>query len=136
MLVSILLDMSDSNSLIIITDVAADFSMPLKDATGLENSTVEFVCELTIPSDDVQWFLNDKPLQESDKVKIIKDGKKHRAVINNVSIEDEGQISVTVGDKKSMAGLYVDGKFLYTILYYKNLGKFYFALTCICTSDC
>lgn len=91
-------------------EVSADFTVPLKDATALENSTVEFVCELTIPTDNVKWFLNNEELPESDRVKIIKEGKKHKLIINNVKVEDEGQITVAVGDKKSSAGLFVDGR--------------------------
>ena len=93
------------------TENAADFLVPLHDKTGLENSPVEFVCELTVPSEDVKWFLNNEELQESDKIKIVKDGKKHKIIIDSVNVDDEGQIYVSVGDKKSTAGLFVDGEY-------------------------
>jgi hypothetical protein len=63
--------------------------------------------ELTVPSEDVKWFLNNEELQESDKIKIVKDGKKHKIIIDSVNVDDEGQIYVSVGDKKSTAGLFV-----------------------------
>jgi hypothetical protein len=66
---------------------------------------------LTVPSEDVKWFLNNEELQESDKIKIVKDGKKHKIIIDSVNVDDEGQIYVSVGDKKSTAGLFVDGEY-------------------------
>ena len=66
---------------------------------------------MTVPSEDVKWFLNNEELQESDKIKIVKDGKKHKIIIDSVNVDDEGQIYVSVGDKKSTAGLFVDGEY-------------------------
>ena len=60
--------------------------------------------------DKVRWFLDDVELREGDKVEFVRDGKKHKLIMKDVDVTDEGQISVMVGDKKTTANLFVQGK--------------------------
>ncbi|KAJ8319891.1 hypothetical protein KUTeg_001478 [Tegillarca granosa] len=90
-----------------IAETGADFVVPLTDKTALEKSDVEFVCELSHEVDNVRWFLDDVELRPSDKVKLVTDGNQHKLLISNIEVEDEGQISAIVGDKKTTACLYV-----------------------------
>ena len=70
----------------------------------------EFSCELAQPVDKVRWFLDDVELREGDKVEFVRDGKKHKLIIKDVDVTDEGQISVMIDDKKTTANLFVQGK--------------------------
>lgn len=90
-----------------LTEISADFTVPLKDASVKEKSTAEFYCELTLPVDKVRWFLDDVELRPNEKITMIDDGKVHKLVIKDVDVTDEGQVSVLVGDKKSTAALFV-----------------------------
>ncbi|KAK3082923.1 hypothetical protein FSP39_009100 [Pinctada imbricata] len=90
-----------------VQDVHADFVIPLEDVTSLENSTVEFTCELTVPVDSVQWFLNNVELQPDQSTEIIAEGTKHKLILKDITVADEGQVKVKVGDKTSTAALYV-----------------------------
>jgi hypothetical protein len=54
---------------------------------------------LTVPSEDVKWFLNNEELQESDKIKIVKDGKKHKIITGEFS----SPVLSCRGTKKSAA---------------------------------
>ena len=40
-----------------------------------------------------------------------KEGKKHRLIIKDTCIDDEGDVTVKIGKNKSQAKLFVDGKF-------------------------
>ena len=83
--------------------------IPLKDTTALEKSNVEFVCELTIPTDKVQWFLNDLELRPDEHTEIISEGNVHKLILKDITVDDEGQVKVKVGEKTSTASLYVQG---------------------------
>ena len=68
---------------------------------------------MTIPTDSVRWFLDDVELRPDQNVEIIKDGATHKLVMKNITIEDEGEIMVRVGDKSSTASLFVEGNYIY-----------------------
>lgn len=89
-----------------------EFTVPLNDVTAIENSTAEFVCELSRDVETVKWFLNDVELKESDKIKFISDGKTKKLQIKDVKVEEEGPISIMADDKKTTASLFVIGKIL------------------------
>lgn len=94
------------------TDVKADFVLPLKDQKAKENTSVEFDCTLTISTNDVHWFLNDVELHPTENVEIIKEGTKHKLILKNVSPQQTGQVTVSVGEKSSTATLIVEGLFM------------------------
>lgn len=97
------------------TEVKADFTVPLNDVTAQEKSTAEFVCELTKDVDKVRWFLDNVELRQGDRIEFVKDDKKHKLLIHNVMVDDEGQITVHVDDKKASASLFVQGETIMTI---------------------
>ncbi|XP_046554801.1 titin-like [Haliotis rubra] len=84
-----------------------EFTVPLNDVTAIENSTAEFVCELSRDVEKVKWFLNDVELKESDKIKFISDGKTKKLQIKDVKVEEEGPVSIMADDKKTTASLFV-----------------------------
>lgn len=85
--------------------------MPLSDITALEHSKVEFTSKLSkdIPVESVRWFLGEKELKTNDKVQFLKDGLTQKLVIKDIAVEDEGQVTIQVLDKKTTASLFVQG---------------------------
>lgn len=98
----------DSTAKFAVEEIAVEFTVPLKDQTVFEKSTVEFTCELNKEVDKVQWFLDDEELQPGDGIEIIQDGPlRHKLIIRDLLVEDSGQIKVKAADVSSMATLEV-----------------------------
>ena len=98
----------DSTAKFTVEEIAVEFTVPLKDQTVFEKSTVEFTCELNKEVDKVQWLLDDEELQPGDGIEIIKDGPlQHRLIIRDVIVEDSGQIMAKAADVSSVATLEV-----------------------------
>lgn len=91
------------------SEVEVEFTVPLKDQTVLEQSNVEFVCELNIDT-DVTWFLDDDKLSPSPKdgIDITKEGLQHKLSIEDVSAEDNGVVKAVARGKSSQAKLVVE----------------------------
>ena len=89
------------------SEIAADFTVPLSDVSVLEKSDAEFYCELSLPVDNVRWFLDDVELREGDKVEFVRDGTVQKLILKDVDVTTEGQVSVLADKKKSTANLFV-----------------------------
>lgn len=92
-----------------VTELPLEFVTPLSDVTVMEKSTAVFECELSKDVEKARWFLDNVELRQSPLIKFVKDGKKHQLIMDNVAVEDEGQISVTFEEKSSAADLFVQG---------------------------
>ena len=101
---------AETSAILTVKEIPVDFTVPLSDVSALEKSTAEFVCELSKEVDKVKWFVDDVEVKESDKYKVVSKGKVHKLQIVNVMVEDEGQVSILVNDKKTTASLFVQGK--------------------------
>ncbi|XP_042558874.1 striated muscle preferentially expressed protein kinase isoform X2 [Clupea harengus] len=78
----------------------------------IEGRTARFDCKVSgSPPPEVTWSHLEHPLQESDNIRILKEGGRHSLIITQVTQEDEGFYSVTAhnihGDTESTAELYV-----------------------------
>ncbi|RUS90390.1 hypothetical protein EGW08_001885 [Elysia chlorotica] len=96
-----------SEAKLVVEQSGPNFAMSLKDVSVIEKATAEMVCELTKDVDKVRWFIDDIELPEGDRINFLKDGLKHKLIIKDACIEDEGVVSVQVGDKKCSASLFV-----------------------------
>ncbi len=101
-----------TTAVLTVTPIPLEFTVPLNDVTAIENSTAEFVCEISRDVKTVKWFLNDVELKETDKIKFVSDGKIKKLLIKQVKVEEEGPVSIMADDKKTTASLFVTG--LYT----------------------
>ena len=84
-------------------------TVPLNDASVLEKSHAEFSCEISKPVDKVRWFLDDVELREGDTIEFVREGTKHKLIMKDVGVTDEGQITALIGDQKLSANLFVQG---------------------------
>ncbi|ESO99765.1 hypothetical protein LOTGIDRAFT_141556, partial [Lottia gigantea] len=96
-----------SKAKLTVNALPADFTSPLNDVTVKEKTNAEFECELSKDLSNVKWYKNGKLLKEGKNVKFVKDGKKHKLILSDVEVEDEGPISIKVGDKETTANLFV-----------------------------
>ena len=92
-----------------VQELPVDFAVPLNDVSVMESETAEFVCELTKDVEKVRWFLDEVELKESERVQFVKEDRKHKLLIRDCSIDDEGLITVQVEDKKTSASLFIRG---------------------------
>ena len=88
------------------------FSLPLKDASLIENTGVTLTCEVAKPGQKVRWFKNGKPLKTDAKkgIKISSKDNSHTLSIAKCSKEDAGEYTAQVGDETTTGNLFVDGK--------------------------
>lgn len=100
-----------STAMLEVQELSVDFTIPLNDVSVMETETAEFVCELSKDVDKVRWFLDEMELKESDRVQFIKEDRKHKLLIRDCSIDDEGLITIQVEDKKTSASLFIRGGF-------------------------
>ncbi|XP_058467261.1 twitchin isoform X5 [Malaya genurostris] len=66
------------------------FTKVLKSQSLFVKDTVTLACELDHVLGKVEWFKGDTKIEESDKVQIIKDGRKHKLVLKDVEKTDSG----------------------------------------------
>lgn len=106
-----------SSAVLTVQELPVEFVVPLNDVSVMETETAEFVCELSKDIEKVQWFLDDVELNESDRIEFVKEGLRHKLLVRNSSIDDEGLITVQAGDKKSTASLFIRGILLFLFLF-------------------
>jgi len=84
----------------------------LDDKTCTEYDDVEFTCEVNKPDKTVTWYRDDVQLKPSDKYQITEENVTHTLKINNVPLEESGEISACVGDDRTSAKLTVKGSYV------------------------
>jgi len=77
------------------------FATQLEDQTVFEKDTATFSCLLCNSTTEVNWTYNDKPVVESDHIKIASEENKRGLVISNCKTDDSGVVSCNIGDKLS-----------------------------------
>lgn len=81
----------------------------LKDVEVDEGGDAVFTCELNHADEDVQWFLNDKPLF-NNKINTIQNVyKTHTVTLKNLAPQDGGTITFQVREEKETACLNIKG---------------------------
>lgn len=90
------------------------FTKVLKSQSLFVKDTVTLACELDHVLGQVEWFKGDVKIVESDKVQIIKDGRKHKLVLQDVAKTDSGMYRCVSNADKTEAEISVKRKFLST----------------------
>ena len=83
---------------------------PLSSTEALVGETATFTCQLSKPNQDVVWNLGDKVIKASDdKYEVESHDLDYTLKIKNCTLDDAGEVSLTVGDQKTSAQLVVAG---------------------------
>ncbi|XP_058812495.1 twitchin isoform X5 [Topomyia yanbarensis] len=83
------------------------FTKVLKSQSLFVKDTVTLACELDHVLGKVEWFKGDTKIVESDKVQIIKDGRKHKLVLKDVEKADSGMYRCVSNADKTEADIQV-----------------------------
>nr|XP_029716085.1 twitchin isoform X7 [Aedes albopictus] len=83
------------------------FTKVLKSQQLFVKDTVTLACELDHVLGTVEWFKGDEKIVESDKVQIIKDGRKHKLVLKDVAKTDSGMYRCVSNADKTEAEIFV-----------------------------
>ena len=87
----------------------ADLTKKLEDTSTKVNEDAVFKCTTDDDEAPVQWLINGKPVEPSDKYVITSDGVEHSLTIKAVEAGEDCEVSVVLGDKSSAARLHVEG---------------------------
>ena len=83
---------------------------PLSSTEALVGETATFTCQLSKPNQDVVWNVGDKVIKASDdKYEVESHDLDYTLKIKNCTLDDAGEVSLTVGDQKTSAQLVVAG---------------------------
>ncbi|XP_035779466.1 twitchin-like isoform X8 [Anopheles albimanus] len=83
------------------------FTKVLKSQQLFVKDTVTLACELDHVLGKVEWFKGDEKIVESDKVQIIKDGRKHKLVLKDAAKTDSGMYRCVSNADKTEAEIFV-----------------------------
>jgi len=83
---------------------------PLSSMESLVGETATFTCQLSKPNQDVVWKVGDKIIKASDdKYELESHDLDYSLKIKNCSLDDAGEVSLTIGDQQTTAQLVVAG---------------------------
>ncbi|KAF6733011.1 Titin, partial [Oryzias melastigma] len=80
---------------------------PLRNATVTAGETATFECELSYEDIPVEWFLEGKKLESSDRIVFKTVGKLQSVTIRNVQMEEAGEVKLVTKDFQTEARLTV-----------------------------
>ena len=105
---------------ICLVEIAATFTVPLKDVTVSEKQSVTLACELSKPDQLVKWFKNGKEIKPDKKRGIVPkvDGTKHSLIIPKALKDDTAEYTVKFGDQDTKSKLTVEGKDIFYQYFY------------------
>ena len=84
---------------------------PLSSTEALVGETATFTCQLSKPNQDVVWKVGDKIIKAPDgKYEVESQDLDYTLKIKNCTLNDAGEVSLTIGDLKTDAQLVVAGK--------------------------
>jgi len=83
---------------------------PLASTEALVGETATFTCQLSKPNQDVVWKIGDKIIKASDdKYDVESQDLDYTLKIKNCTLDDAGEVSLSLGDLKTDAQLVVAG---------------------------
>ncbi|KTG43784.1 hypothetical protein cypCar_00009178, partial [Cyprinus carpio] len=105
-------ELTSSAKLKVVASIEPLFTRKLDVLEVIEGRNARFDCKVSgTPPPRVIWSHFDHPLEESDDIRILKEGGRHSLVISHVSNEDEGLYTVVArnahGEAECAAELYV-----------------------------
>ena len=95
---------------VIVKEPGARFTKRLADQSATETDAAVFECEISRANADVEWFLNDVKVEESDKFVIESSNRRRVLTINNCSSADEGKVRCSSEDDETLAELQIEGR--------------------------
>ena len=81
----------------------------ITDQQAVTKKTAEFTVELTKGDALAKWYHKNEEIVQSEKYKVVIDGKIQRLFIYDVSLEDMGTYTCSVGNESCTAKLTVSG---------------------------
>ena len=95
-------------------ELPTEFVKSLKDVNCMEKETAVFCCEVTSTNDPIKWLKQGFEISSSDKrFEVITEGYTLKLVIKDARLDDHGEYTCVVGNKKTSAILFVEGKFIH-----------------------
>jgi len=90
---------------------------PLSSTEALVEETATFTCQLSKPNQEVVWKVGDKVIKASDdKYEIESHDLDYTLKIKNCTLDDAGEVSLSIGDLETSAQLVVAGEIAVTLL--------------------
>ena len=85
-------------------------SKKMRDVRVVEGETVTLTCLMSRTNADIQWSKNSRPLGEGEKrISQTVSGQSLNLVIQNAQLDDDADYTVTCGEAKCSAHVYVEG---------------------------
>jgi len=72
------------------------FTIPLEDQDVKIEDSVELMCEVNKDNLSTTWYKDGNVLKSSDRYNIVQDGRRHRLLIKDVTLDDESEYSCKV----------------------------------------
>jgi hypothetical protein len=72
--------------------------------------TASISCELNRSTERVEWFVNGRPVVESERIQYVHSGCVHHLIINNVQVTDCAEYTAYVNDVHCSVQLIVEGE--------------------------
>lgn len=94
---------ADDELVVLLSDAALKFVVPLKAASVESGGTLSLVCELNKASGDVVWKHDGKEIKPGGRNCIGTDGAKRALTVTGMTKEDEGEYSCECRSDKTSA---------------------------------
>jgi len=93
---------------IYIIELPLQFTRPLSDTEVMEGQTATLECVVSKADQPAKWLRKGKALPKDNRITTSVDKNTHRLVLQSVTIDDEMEYSVKIGDKVSKATIFVE----------------------------
>lgn len=91
-----------------ISEYPYKFVKVLKSQQLIEKDKVTLACELDDAAGEVKWYKNGEEVQPDKRLKIVKDGRKRKLVIDDAKVSDAGQYSCVSNADKTEAEIIIN----------------------------
>ena len=112
--------------MVLCSEKPVELLKPLSSTEALVGETATFTCQLSKPNQEVVWKVGDKIVKASDdKYEIESHDLDYTLKIKNCTLDDAGEVSLTIGDQKTSAQLVVAGETAVMLLMWLVYGIHY-----------
>lgn len=94
------------------TELPLQFTKPLSDIEVMEGQEATLECVVSRADLPAKWLCKGKPLPKDNRITTTCDKNTHKLVMQSVTMDDQNEYSVKIGDKVSKAKLFVEGMLL------------------------
>ncbi|XP_023933258.1 titin isoform X1 [Lingula anatina] len=97
-----------SRANLVVEEVPAEFITTLPEESEVtEGQHLTLTCDISKEDAEVTWFRDKEEIKPTEKIEIRKEGTKHALVVHDMSVDDEAQYTVKVGDQESTSAVFV-----------------------------